>query len=325
MKKKIVTTVAIILTIAIIIFGMHIKYGANQKENKQDAKAEKITLNSLAVSASGEEVSKVDYNKNIDVQKVFSNKRAVYKIKSYEYSEKDIGKIAETLNSKVENKDKSANVATQYDLDDGGYISYYENSGGLTYISNSNTLDETEGIKFDKEKCKKVAEDFIKKSGIINYDELELRNANVGQTVETSEGEQDISYVLYYIKKNPADIEYYGVGPGIKIVIDSKYKIAQFTSVNKEMLKEAGEYQTIDKDEATQRIIAGKDVQIDGVSVDEKSGVSINSVKICLYSDPLGMEQKYFAPYYVMEGKDKNKEKITIIVPAIKDENVVYN
>lgn len=325
MKKKIGTTVAIVSLIAVIIFGIYIKYGVNQKEDKQDAKAEKITLNSLAVSESGEEVSKVDYNKKIDVQKVFSDKRAVYKVKSHEYSEKDISKIVETLNSKVKNKDKSAGVATQYDLDDGGYISYYENSGGLTYISNSDTLDETEGIKFDEEKCKKVAEDFIKKSGIINYDELELRNAYVGQTVETSEGKQDISYVLDYVKKNSHSAEYYGAGPGIKIVIDSKYKIAQFTSVNKEMLKEAGEYQTIDKDEATQKIIAGKDVQIDGVSVDEKSGVSIDSVKICLYSDPLGMEQKYFAPYYVMEGKDENKEKITIIVPAIKDENVVYN
>lgn len=324
MKKKIGITAVAFLAAIIIIFGLHIKYSKTQHEDKQDAKKQKITLNSFDVSASGEGVSKVDYNKKIDVQKVFSNKMAVYKVKPYEYSEKDIGRIAEALSLKIEDTDKSDDIVIQYELNDSSYISYYENCGGLTYISNSDTLDETEGIKFDKEKCKKIAQDFIKKSGIIDYDELELHNAYGGQTIETSEGKRDISYVLDYVKKNSDNTEYYGIGPGIKIVIDSKYKIAQFTCVNKEISEEAGEYQTIDKDEAAQKIIAGKNVLIDGVSDDEKSGVSIDSIKVCLYSDQLGMEQKYFAPYYVMEGKDKNKEKITIIVPAIKDENVVY-
>ena len=61
-----------------------------------------------------------------------------------------------------------------------------------------------------------------------------------------------------------------------------------------------------------------------GVSVDEKLDVSVDKIKVCLYSDPLGMQQKYFAPYYVMSGKDGNNEKITIVVPAIENKNVIY-
>jgi len=51
-------------------------------------------------------------------------------------------------------------------------------------------------------------------------------------------------------------MEYYGVGPGIKILIDSNYEIAQFTSINKEILKKAGQYETIDADEAVKKIIS---------------------------------------------------------------------
>ena len=52
--------------------------------------------------------------------------------------------------------------------------------------------------------------------------------------------------------------------------------------------------------------------------------MSVDKIKVCLYSDPLGMQQKYFAPYYVMSGKDGNNEKITIVVPAIENKNVIY-
>ena len=215
----------------------------------------------------------------------------------------------EILNDKINNEEKSDDTTIQYELNNGGNISYYENDGGITYISNSDTLDETKGIKFDKEKCKRIAEDFIKKSDIIKYEELELQSAYVGETVETSEGEKDISYVLYYMKKSPYNMEYYGVSPVIKILIDSNYEIAQFTSINKEILKKAGKYEKIDADEAAKKIIGNKGVQIAGVSVDEKLVVSVDKIKVCLYSDPLGMQQKYFAPYYVMSGKDRNNEK----------------
>ena len=94
--------------------------------------------------------------------------------------------------------------------------------------------------------------------------------------------------------------------------------------INKEILKKAGQYETIDADEAVKKIIGNKGVQIAGVSVDEKLDVSVDKIKVCLYSDPLGMQQKYFAPYYVMSGKDGNNEKITIVVPAIENKNVIY-
>ena len=324
MKNKVKITAVSILAFAIIIFGIHNMNIRNQNKNEQNANSEKIILNSLGVSASGEEVTNVEYNKKIDLKKTFSKKADVYKIKTYDYSKKDIDKITEILNTGIKDEDKSNDMAIQYKLKDGGCITYYEKDGGITYISNSDTLDETKGIKFDKEKCKKIAEDFIKKSNIIKYEELELQSAYVGETVETSEGEKDISYVLYYMKKNPDNMEYYGVGPGIKIMIDSNYEIAQFTSINKEILKGVGKYETIDADEAVKKIIGNEGVQIAGVSVDENLGVSIEQIKLCLYSDPLGMEQKYFAPYYVMNGKDDNNEKITIVVPAIEDKNVIY-
>lgn len=324
MKNKVKVATLSILAFAIIIFGIHKSNIRNQNKNEQNVNKEKITLNSLGVSASGEQVINLEYNKKIDLEKIFTQKADVYKIKPHEYSKADINKIMEILNDKINNEEKSDDTTIQYELNNGGNISYYENDGGITYISNSDTLDETKGIKFDKEKCKRIAEDFIKKSDIIKYEELELQSAYVGETVETSEGEKDISYVLYYMKKSPYNMEYYGVGPGIKILIDSNYEIAQFTSINKEILKKAGQYETIDADEAVKKIIGNKGVQIAGVSVDEKLDVSVDKIKVCLYSDPLGMQQKYFAPYYVMSGKDGNNEKITIVVTAIENKNVIY-
>lgn len=235
MKNKVKVATLSILAFAIIIFGIHKSNIRNQNKNEQNVNKEKITLNSLGVSASGEQVINLEYNKKIDLEKIFTQKADVYKIKPHEYSKADINKIMEILNDKINNEEKSDDTTIQYELNNGGNISYYENDGGITYISNSDTLDETKGIKFDKEKCKRIAEDFIKKSDIIKYEELELQSAYVGETVETSEGEKDISYVLYYMKKSPYNMEYYGVGPGIKILIDSNYEIAQFTSINKEI------------------------------------------------------------------------------------------
>ncbi len=324
MKNKVKMTAVSILVFAIIIFVICKNNIGNQNKNEQNANTEKIVLNSLNIGESGGKVTKVEYNKKIDLKKIFSQETDVYKIKTYDYSKKDMAKIAKIFDTGIKEEDKSDGMTIQYKLNDGGCITYYKNAGGINYISNSDTLDDVKGIKFDKEKCKKIAEDFIKKSDVIKYEELELQSAYAAETVETSEGEKDVAYALYYIKKNPYNMEYYGGGPGIKILIDSNYEITQFTSINKEILKKAGRYETIDADAAVKKIIGNEGVRIISASESEKSDVSIDRVKICLYNDPLGTQQKYFAPYYVMSGKDKNNEDIMIVVPAIENKNVIY-
>lgn len=185
-------------------------------------------------------------------------------------------------------------------------------------------FETVKGTNFDEAKCKRVAEDFIKSSNIIDYSELEFKNANVAESVETSEGVQALSYELCYMKKSPQNIEFYGVGPGIKIKIAADYSVDSFTSIDKEIVKDIGKYETIDKKTAVEKICKGKEVQIDGSSEGEKLDVSIDEVNLCLYSDPISLEQNYYAPYYVLEGVDENKNDITIVVPAVENENITY-
>ena len=107
MKNKVKVATLSILAFAIIIFGIHKSNIRNQNKNEQNVNKEKITLNSLGVSASGEQVINLEYNKKIDLEKIFTQKADVYKIKPHEYSKADINKIMEILNDKINNEEKS--------------------------------------------------------------------------------------------------------------------------------------------------------------------------------------------------------------------------
>lgn len=307
----------------VLMMGMITIFGVGCfKQNQEEQHTEKVVLNKLGISASGETVSNVQIPKG--EEDVFETNSSIYKVNSREYGSEDVKKIVKNLGTSIKKVDETDNLSVQYDLTDGAYLSYFKESGGMVYVSNNDIVEGVKGTNFDEAKCKRVAEDFIKSSNIIDYSELEFKNANVAESVETSEGVQALSYELCYMKKSPQNIEFYGVGPGIKIKIAADYSVDSFTSIDKEIVKDIGKYETIDKKTAVEKICKGKEVQIDGSSEGEKLDVSIDEVNLCLYSDPISLEQNYYAPYYVLEGVDENKNDITIVVPAVENENITY-
>ena len=161
----------LVATLAVVL-GVSGIYVANRTSDKTEEKPEKkseeytenIVLNKLGVSASRETVSDVDI-KNTE-KDVFAKKSCIYKITNHEYSDKDMKNIANNLGTSIKKTDKSEELSVQYDLKDGGYLSYFENTGGIVYISNNEELDGTVGTTFDEAKCKKMAEKFIIDSNI---------------------------------------------------------------------------------------------------------------------------------------------------------------
>ena len=323
--KKIKFILAVAITLGLGVFITNLVTQKSAPKSLTEAKSnnsQKIVLNALDKSASGEQVSDVELE---GFDESFNVDTKIYKIENADYSDSDIKKIVKTLDSKITEKDVSNEDTTEYELEDGSYLAYYENSGGIIYIGDFNEVDGVDIKKFNVKKCKKVADAFIKKSDIIDFSDLEYQDASIGESVETENGTEVLSYVLTYKKNSPNDsIDFYGVGPGIRIEIDSNYEVCGFTAVNKEIVEAAGEFETINKNELIDKVCDGKDVQIDGYSDGETLGVSINNMKICLYSDPLTVEQEYMAPYYVLEGEDTNNNDITIVVPAVEDESIIY-
>lgn len=336
MNRKIKISLGFILCVMIVgggIWGIS-KGNTAKKEISQEAKKteileekaeERLELNPLSLSASGESVSKVKIGTNS--KKIFGKKAKAYKVENHKYSEKEINKVAKSLKTKIKTKNKLSKNIKEYDLEDGGYLEYYESTGSLSYISQTDVDTDMKHLdkKIDENKCKEIAETFITSSEVIELDNLEFVKGTVCETMETSTGTFPLTYMLYYTKKSPEDnINFYGVGPGIKIEINKDYSIRNFVSVDKNIMEINGNYNTISEKEAVDKICNGSDVQINGTSEGEEVDVAIDKAEICLYSDPISLEQEYMAPYYVLHGEDEYDEDITIVLPAIEDSMITY-
>jgi hypothetical protein len=142
--------------------------------------------------------------------------------------------------------------------------------------------------------------------------------------VETADGTEPLSYSLCYKKKTPGNMEYAGIGPGIKIEIDASYSVCGFASVDRTVGEETGKFTTLNKEKVADKICNGDGVAVTGAADDEKLGVTVNKVELRLYSDPIDMDQEYMAPYYFLECLDANKKNVTIVLPAVEDDRVEY-
>lgn len=283
-----------------------------------------LKLNEIGNNADDTVVESVKVNKKDE--SVFGESRKAYEVEGVEYSDKDIRKIAKELDTKVDNKEKLDNSQV-YDLKDDGVLMYYSESGAITYISDENNVDNVaEDKKINKEKCIKVAQDFLKSSDIIPYSDVHLANVEVGYTAETSDGIVPLTYQITYMKNAPDGVDgFVGVGPGICIDVDSNYEITAFTSINKDIHEISNEYSTLTTEEVMENIEGGVETQ---VLIDSESGVenesqkvNLNNVKVCLYCDSAGVDQQYMAPYYVMEGENEEGEDVAITTLALKDDD----
>lgn len=285
---------------------------------------EVLKLNPLAISASNEKVSSVDIPDSCS--NAFGKDVTAYKVKSHKYSKEEIDTIMKALKTDVKEEQKLKDGIEVYQLKNGAYMEYYENSGAISYISETDSDIDVKNLKkeINEKKCKKVADKFISETGIIDEADLEYVNMDVCETIETNEGTYPLTYEIYYSKKHPEKSKgFYGVGPGIKIEVDKDYNIRTFISVDKDVEEISGTYTTINEEEAVDKIYNGDGVQIDGSSEGDM-GVSIDDVDLYLYCDPVAENQTYMAPYYVMDGKDEKGAEITITVPAIEDSMIEY-
>lgn len=329
---KIIGVVFLIMILSIGGIGIY-QYNKNNSSvsnsseeivSKSEAAKEVLELNSLAVSASGEKVSSIDIPDSCS--DTFGEKVTAYKVESHKYSSKEIRAITKVLKTDVKEEEKIEQDIEIYQLKNGGYMEYYEESGALSYIGATDSEVDMKNLKkeIDETKCKKVADEFISETGIIKASDLEYVSTDVCETIETGDGTYPLTYQIYYTKKSPEGSEgFYGVGPGIKIEIDKAYTIRTFLSVDKDVKKISGTYATISEEKAIDKIYKGDGVQIDGSS-EGKMGVAIDNVNLYLYCDPIAQKQTYMAPYYIMDGEDEKGKEITIAVPAVDDSMIKY-
>lgn len=155
MNRKIKISLGFILCVMIVgggIWGIS-KGNTAKKEISQEAKKteileekaeERLELNPLSLSASGESVSKVKIGTNS--KKIFGKKAKAYKVENHKYSEKEINKVAKSLKTKIKTKNKLSKNIKEYDLEDGGYLEYYESTGSLSYISQTDVDTDRKSV-----------------------------------------------------------------------------------------------------------------------------------------------------------------------------------
>lgn len=290
-------------------------YSVSEKQNR-----EILQLNRLAKCADDTQIENISIEN--DNKKLFGKKRVAYSVESQEYSENDIERIAEGLHTKVkeDNKNEEEHI---YKLTNNGVLVYYEGSGSITYMID----DIAKGGNINEEKCVQVAKQFLDTSKIITSEELHLANVEVGCSAETNDGEKILSYQITFMKNSPEGVDgYAGVGPGICIDVDAEYNITGFVSVNKNITELSDEYDTLTLSEAEDAMTNNEEVQImtdgDGEVDSTLNDVTIDDVKVCLYSDPATVEQQYMAPYYVMTGTDDSGTSVEVTIPAVEESEI---
>ena len=284
-----------------------------------------LQLNPIGRNADDTQVKNVDIDKK--EKNMFGTKKTAYCVQKAEYTKKDLKQIASCLNTKIEEMNANENTKT-YDLDNEGVLVYYDNSGSISYISDDNTTEDIlKKHKLNKQKCIKVAEDFIKKSNIIDSKSLVLSDVQIGGTIETNTGESPLSYQITFMKKAPQGVDgFAGIGPGIRIDVNHKYEISSFTCINKDIVELEDKYDTLTLKEAEERIEKNQELQLNTNATYIKNNtltdVSINDVEVRLYCDSVNLKQQYMAPYYVLTGKDKSGAKVSLTMPAICDSEI---
>lgn len=293
-------------------------YNESEKESKKV-----LQLNKLAKCADDTQIENISIaDENAEL---FGEKRVAYSVESEEYTKTDFERIAKGLHTKIKESDECNKEELIYKLNNNGVLIYYAESGAITYM-----IDDTmrEG-NINKEKCVEVAKDFLNTSKIIASEELYLSNVEVGCTAETDEGEKVLSYQITFMKNAPKGVDgYAGVGPGICIDVDAGYNITSFVSVNKNITELSDEYNTLTLSEAEDAMMSNEEVQVmtdgDGEVGGTLNDVTIDDVKVCLYSDPATMEQQYMAPYYVMTGTDASGTDVEVTIPAVEGEEMEF-
>ncbi len=315
MKKRNIVVLILIMTMSL---GTVFLIDFNNKEKKivnDETKLSKIELNHIAVSADEYDIKKVHFSNNIKKELIDSVK--LYKVKAKKYSNKDIKEIVKNgINCKIRSSSEEGDTKL-FELSNGGDLTYYKNSGAISYHFYEETNEKTSKRTISDGKLKEKAKKFIKKIKICDIDELSLYKVGPSVTVKTQKGEEIEQYEVMYTKTPPQEIDgYEGTGPGIVVEFDCNGEIVGFVAIDKEIEAVEKKYPTKDIKEMEKDIVDGDNVMIySNKEVENK--VNLDNLECVLYSDSVEEKQEYMVPHYRF--KDKNQDGIDIVLPAIKN------
>lgn len=205
-----------------------------------------------------------------------------------------------------------------YILEKGGTLTYYKNSGGLSYSSTMDgNYDSSENRISDNELIK-IAEDFVIRSNIFDLEDLIFDCAKPSMYVEDNEKERIERYEVSYQKKPPKGFDgYVGSQLGISIEIDCNGKVIGFVSFDRDLQNTDMIYPSKNIEEIKKDIIKDKNVMLDFDENVEKADFS--EMKYVLYCDSVLEKQKYAIPHYEMLDEDN---KVVAVLPAIEDKYI---
>ena len=310
-----------ICTIAIIAFCGTIGFigynSLNKEKNDTNKNYEVLEVNHIAVAAYDYEIENVEMTKK--VKKEFKDKVPVYKVKVKEYSEKDIKQVVKnTINCAIESIEEDNDIH-YYELKNGGYITYYENSGTISYKLIEDYEQCSDEI-ISNDKLIEKANEFVKSSKLYDIKDLHIHKVGPSIIVRSSESDKEevLGYEVMYVMNPPEGIDGFdGTGPGIIVNYNAYGELVGFVSIKKEieltdMMYPAKEVVDIKSD-----IIENNNVMIYSTE-DVGNSVELKELENVLYCDSIGEKQEYMIPHYRLSDEDNNE--LEIVLPAIDNE-----
>lgn len=312
----------------VISFSIFNDFGDKEVVRREDS----ISLNSLGVMGSDGKVSKVKINiSNFDKD----NKSAKsYKVKSKEYSKKEINQVVNKLklNKAKYSGDNEIGVNT-YSLDNGAYLSYSNDTGYMTYYSEKIANGKSDipiKKKLSDKTYKQKAIEYISNLEIFNLEEYTdvsvLPSVFIEYYRDENSTETVTDVVRYEVTFTPSEIdglELDGVGPGIKVSFDATGEVCDFIAVCREFEAiESIDYEMKNVNEVESAILNNENCVISEIYGDDND-IILNDVEIILYSDGANLVQEYAVPHYLFSGiNEKTNEPVTVLIPAVKDKYI---
>lgn len=288
----------------------------NTHKNKNDL--EKIELNHIAVNAADNNIEDVDISKKVE-NEISKNKQIeLYEVKQKKYNQKELNIILKKCFDDKIIKAELDNDMDIYLLEKGGSLTYYKNSGGISY---SKTLDgdyDSSSEIIDDNKLIGISKAFIEKSDLFELNDLLLDYVRPSMYVEDDKAKKIERYEVNYQKKPPKGIDgYVGNQPGISVEIDCYGEVIGFMAFDRTVKKTSVSYPYKRVKDIEKDIVEDRNVMLDFEG--NPNNATFSQLKYVLYCDSVLENQKYIVPHYEMIDVKNN---IIAVLPAIDNDYI---
>lgn len=334
-RKKIAEILAVLICIVCVFSGCGKAQTQESAESagvqSEAAAAEKVSINSLGMTASGGNVEKVNWE--CDRTETDSQ---IYKIETIDYSEEEIEEIFKCLDGEAASIEKNmeSDGITTYVSDEGSRIECIKDTGYIQYSSKdllegagSQPVKKKKGDSYYLDKAMEVVEQI----GLEDTINAELGKVKMSEYMEYVDGDgntkkEPVKYRVDYLQDNIDDVEIDGSCPGVFVEFDASGEVCSFTNVGRKIEEKTTviDSQLKDEKEIEKSILNMQDVSISEF-YDENAEITITSCDMIYYSDPANLKQENMIPYYKLKAAVKGSgEKIDLLLPALKDDMIEY-